>query len=263
MTQLEITDIDTENHTEDNSDGWQYICLVERPVVSELGDPIREALAVASVVSDSDGLEASDRARFAREAMSGVYGDADSTSRAQVTGGVVSWSCSESGMNVDGAVETAARKRVPHLIVDDFTVLGDSPGLIADRVKNAVDADVTVHIVSQGIEIGRENVDTVLKVLNGLDETGLELQRRADIRDIRGWLPETDRAGRPPLGFEKDDGELVPSPQMDEVRAVLSMRVNENISQRRAAKRLGVSPRTINRAMDNLDRYGVEDSADK
>jgi hypothetical protein len=99
-------------------------------------------------------------------------------------------------------------------------------------------------------------------VLDGLDNAGLELQRRADVRDVQRWLPETAQAGRPPLGYEKVDGELVPGPNIEDVRAVISMRLNEDINKREAADRLGVSPRTIGRAVDNCERYGLEDTGE-
>lgn len=104
----------------------------------------------------------------------------------------------------------------------------------------------------------------MLGVLDLLDESGVELQRAAEIRDVRDWLNGRslpDR-GRAPLGFTYDDGEVVPGENYDEVRAVLSMVLDDSpdgLSKRKAAERLGVAPRTVGRALDNLARYGLDD----
>jgi len=258
MVQLEITDIDTDNGERGQETAEEtFIAVATAETWSAQADALREVLAAVDAITNTD-LGASERESIVPRII-----NRDVILPTNIGPGMVAVGSSPGGININSAIEAMTSGGYVHLVIDDFASLGDSVTVIADRVSEIVEAGVTVHIVSQGIDVDRENADTVLGVLNGLDKTGLELQRRVDIRDIRDWLPETDRAGRPPLGFEKDDGELVPSPQMDEVRAVLSLRLNEDISQRKAAKRLGVSPRTINRAMDNLDRYGIEDSADE
>ena len=258
MVQLEITDIDTDNGKRGQETTEEtFIAVATAETRSAQADALREVLATVDAITNTD-LGASER-----ESIIPRIVNRDIILPTNIGPGRVAVGSSPDGVKIDSAIETMISDGYSHFVIDDFASLGDSVTVIADRVSEIVEGGVTVHIVSQGIDVDRENADTVLGVLNGLSKPGVELQRRGDIRDIRGWLPETDRAGRPPLGFEKDDGELIPSPQMDEVRAVLSMRLNENISQRKAAKRLGVSPRTINRAMDNLDRYGIEDSADE
>lgn len=59
--------------------------------------------------------------------------------------------------------------------------------------------------------------------------------------------------GRPPLGFEKDDGRLIEGANYDQVCAVLDMVAKEEMSKRQAAKELDTSRRTIVRAL-NRDR---------
>ena len=81
----------------------------------------------------------------------------------------------------------------------------------------------------------------------------------------RDWADGIDRdRGRAPLGFTyNNSGTVVPGENYDEVRAVLSMVLDdspESLSKRKAAERLDVAPRTVGRALDHLDRYGLEDS---
>lgn len=110
--------------------------------------------------------------------------------------------------------------------------------------------------------IDSDSADAVMGVLDSLDTGGVELQSAAAVRDVHDWLDgkDTHSHGRLPLGFDKVDGELVPAGNIDDVRAVLSMNPGPegDISKREAADRLGVSTRTINRALDNLDRYGLK-----
>lgn len=63
--------------------------------------------------------------------------------------------------------------------------------------------------------------------------------------------------GRPPLGFEKDDGQLIEGENYDQVCAVLDMVAKEEMSKRAAARELDTSRRTVTRALDRPDLYGL------
>jgi DNA invertase Pin-like site-specific DNA recombinase len=68
--------------------------------------------------------------------------------------------------------------------------------------------------------------------------------------------------GRAPLGFEKNDGELIPTSDFDSVCTVLEMVDEGEMSQRKASQRLDTSRTTIRRAIENEDRrelYGLDD----
>ncbi|MFC7073023.1 hypothetical protein ACFQJ7_12860 [Halovenus rubra] len=244
--------------TDDDGDtaGEAFVAVVTAETVSAVADPLRQVLAVTNVLADS-GLGAAERDKFVR----GVA-DAEEMGVNTAVGdggtGRVGFGRSPGDVGIDGAINYAVARGIPHFFVDSFVSFGRTHGVIADRIRELVEGDVEVHVVSQGFDINRENCEHVLGVLDGLDAAGLELQRRADVRDVQRWLPETAQAGRPPLGYEKVDGELVPGPNIEDVRAVISMRLNEDINKREAADRLGVSPRTIGRAVDNCERYGLE-----
>lgn len=238
-----------------DDDEVEFIALTRDQVLGEHGDLIRESLAVADVVTGGDGPGVTERARLARDVAAG-----EANNPAEVTGGLVSWSSSRSGRNADGAIDRLGRLGVDNLVIDKISVLGRTHDKIADRVEQAVDAGVSVHVVATGTEITAENVDVVLAVLGGLDTAGVELERETQVRDVHKWLDETTARGRPPIGFKNENGERVPAENYDEVRAVISMFRHGEISKRKAADRLDTSPRTVGRAADNPERYGLRPS---
>ncbi|MDZ5810568.1 hypothetical protein U4E84_04290 [Halorubrum sp. AD140] len=257
MTQLEITDVVEPEVNSEENDSESFIALTRAATLSLQESHLREVLAAADTVADA-GVGATERSKIVRRV---VDNEADQNP-ARVGPGWVSWSCAQDGSNADGAIQVALRDDIPHLFVYNFSVFGQSPGVISDRIREATDAGITVHIVSRGFDVNDENVGTVLTVLYGLDETGLELQREAEMRDVQAWTGgfSQDR-GRASLGFTYDDGEVVPGENFDEVRAVLAMVLDDSpdgLSRRQAAERLDASPRTISRAIEERpDRYGL------
>jgi len=258
MTQVDITEfgVDSSNESGGDTAGETFAVVVTAETWQELGDSLRPVLAATRVIADS-GLGKAERDKFVRSVVNQEV-DFPVTVGDENTGRVGA-ARSADGVEIDSAISYVTGARIPHFFVDSFVDFGESHGEIADRVRELVEGGVEVHVVSRGFDIDSENCESVLGVLDGLDAAGLELQRRADVRDVQRWLPDTAQAGRPPLGYEKIDGELVPGPNIEDVRAVISMRLNEDINKREAADRLGVSPRTITRAESNAGRYGLEE----
>ncbi|WP_408959413.1 hypothetical protein [Natrinema sp. 74] len=258
MPQVDITEFGTDDGNEAESDtaGKAFVVVVTAETWGEVDDSLRPALAATRTVAGS-GLGAAERDDITRSV---VNQEVELPATVGVDRqGLIGVGSSASDVDIDSAIGYATRSEIPHFFVNNLVTLGESPGEIADRVRELVDAGVEVHVVSQGFDITEDNADAVLGVLDGLDTDGLELQRRADVRDVQRWLPDNAQAGRPPLGYEKVDGELVPGPRFDAVRAVISVRLNEDIPKQKAADRLGVSPRTITRAEENAGRYGLDD----
>lgn len=254
MTQVDITQFDTDD--DGDTAGETFVAVVTGATWSEVDDSLRQVLAATTTIADS-GLGAAERDKIVRR-----FADAGEMGVNTTVGdggtGRVGVGRSPGGVGIDAAIGYATRSETPHFVVDNFATIGESHGAIADRVRELVDGGVEVHVVSQAFDIDSANCEHVLGVLDGLDAAGLEMQRRADVRDVQRWLPDAAQAGRPALGFTKIDGESVPGPRFDEVRAVVSLRLNEDIPKQKAAERLGVSPRTIGRAVDNAGRYGLE-----
>jgi len=63
--------------------------------------------------------------------------------------------------------------------------------------------------------------------------------------------------GRPPLGFEKDDGRLIEGENYDQVCAVLDMVQKGELSKRKAARELDTSRTTISRGIEKSKIYGI------
>lgn len=63
--------------------------------------------------------------------------------------------------------------------------------------------------------------------------------------------------GRPPLGFQKDDGRLVESEDYDQVVTVLDMVQKGEMTKRQAARELVTSRPTVDRALGRAELYGV------
>jgi DNA invertase Pin-like site-specific DNA recombinase len=63
--------------------------------------------------------------------------------------------------------------------------------------------------------------------------------------------------GRPPLGFEKEDGRLIEGENYDQVCAVLEMVDKEMLSKRKGAKELSTSRTTITRALEREGLYRI------
>jgi hypothetical protein len=170
--------------------------------------------------------------------------------------------------HVDAGVADVDRGPETDVVVDSIETLGETHSEIRDRVDTIVESGADLHLNDTGVVIDSESSKSVLGVLDSLDRGGVELQRAAKVQDVRDWLgsKELPDRGRAPLGFTYDDGELVTAENYDEVRAVLSMVLDDDpdsLSQRKAAESLDVAPRTIGRALDNLTRYGLDEDTEK
>ncbi|SEP24775.1 hypothetical protein SAMN04487948_12626 [Halogranum amylolyticum] len=68
---------------------------------------------------------------------------------------------------------------------------------------------------------------------------------------------EDDEYHPTPLGFEKDDGFLIEGENSHDVVSVLEMVQKDELSKRKAARRLETLPSTINREFNRGELYGL------
>lgn len=262
--QMQLTDIEGGQITEDDADGPVVCVIVHEPTRRELADATRSCLAHASQIISSDWTDSADRAELGRLIATGEY-PLDATVKRKHGHGLVV-GVDPDREHVAEGVAAVDRTSVTDVIVNNLVALGESHAEIRDQVDVLVRGGASLHLNDTGAEIDSGNCDALLGGLISLDKAGVELQRAAEVQDVRDWLDNRslpDR-GRAPLGFEYVDGELVTAENFDEVRAVLSMARagpdgERELSKRKAADRLGVAPRTVGRALDNLDRYGLEE----
>lgn len=267
--QMQLTDIDSLGNTDSGTDGDSEIdkccVIVERPTRKELARAVRSCLAHGNQIVNAGEVDSATRADYGHQISSGKIDLPDRAFPIEI-GGIAIGIDPDSRHVVNGVSVSEKTDDIRHVVVDSIGTLGKDHAEIRDRVETLVNSGVTVHLNDVAAEIDSDSAD-VLGVLHSLDKCGVDLQRAAEIRDVRDWADGIDRdRGRAPLGFTYDDsGTVVPGENYDDVRAVLSMVLDKSpdgLSKRKAADKLGVAPRTVGRAMDNLDRYGLGNLAD-
>ena len=261
--QMQLTDIDGGQVTDDDSSGTVVCVIVHEPTRKELASAVRSCLAHASQIVSGDWVDSADRAEIGRQIAAGES-PLDGEVKTKHGHGLALGIDPDRG-HVDAGVAAVDRSPVTDVVVDSIETLGGSHAEIRDRVDVLV-RDASLHLNDTGVVIDSDSADALLGVLDSLDRGGVELQRAAAVRDVQTWCDGIDRdRGRAPLGFTYNDGEVVPGDNIDEVRAVLSMVLDddpESLSRRKAGERLDVAARTIGRALDNADRYGLDDTGE-
>jgi len=129
----------------------------------------------------------------------------------------------------------------------------------AERLESA---GVALHIVDEGLTLEPGETDPYQKALFQLLGVFAELEANmAQQRTKEGIAArqESDdyHHGPAPLGFEKRDGALVQADNYHQVVTVLEMVQKDNLSKSKAADELDTSRRTINRALDRAELYGL------
>jgi DNA invertase Pin-like site-specific DNA recombinase len=128
-----------------------------------------------------------------------------------------------------------------------------------DRLK---EYGVELHVVSEGLTIKPDANDpfnrAMVRLLGVFAELEADIRRQNTREGIAARQQSEDyHHGRPPLGFNKQDGELIPAPNYHDVIAVLEMVQRGDLSKRKAAEELGTSRSTITRALDRAELYGL------
>lgn len=154
---------------------------------------------------------------------------------------------------------------------------GDVEAVVANsvsRVSRSIrDLDKTVetivdehgselHIVSEGLRMTGDNdpyQKAMLQLLGVFAELEAEMTRQRVREGIQTRLNNDEyHHGPAPLGFEKNDGHLIEAEGYDRVRATLELVRDDELSQRKAARELDTSRRTIRRAVDERpELYGL------
>jgi DNA invertase Pin-like site-specific DNA recombinase len=131
-------------------------------------------------------------------------------------------------------------------------------------VERLVDEnDAELHIISEGLRMTGESdpyQKAMLQLLGVFAELEAEMTRQRVREGIQTRMNNDDyHHGPAPLGFDKDDGYLVESGNFDQVRTVLEMVLDDELSKRRAARQLDSSRRTVNRALERLELYNLDE----
>ena len=130
----------------------------------------------------------------------------------------------------------------------------------AERLR---EADVELHVVSEGLEMRPDEEDPYQRALFQMLGVFGELEakiKRQNIREGIAARQESDeyRHGPAPLGFEKDNGRLVEAANYQRVCEVLDQVIREEMSKRQAARELHTSRKTVRRAVEERgELYGL------
>ncbi|MFC6940409.1 recombinase family protein [Salinirubellus sp. GCM10025818] len=132
-----------------------------------------------------------------------------------------------------------------------------------DRTAERVaDGRAELHILAEGLTMRPDDNDPYQKALFRLLGVFAELEAEMVQQRTREGIAARQREenyhhGRPPLGFQKEDGRLLEGENYDHVVTVLDMVQKEEISKRQAARELGTSRPTVDRALKRTDLYGL------
>ena len=130
----------------------------------------------------------------------------------------------------------------------------------ADRVR---DANAELHVVSEGLTLrpGDDDPyqDALFQLLGVFAELEAKIKRKNVAEGIAARQANSDyHHGPAPLGFEKEDGQLIEAAAYDRVCTVLDAVVRGEMSKRQASKELDTSRRTVQRAIeDRSELYGL------
>lgn len=136
---------------------------------------------------------------------------------------------------------------------------------ISDLERTATrleDAGVELHVMSEGLTLRPDESDpyqtALFQLLGVFAELEANMAQQRTREGIAARQQEEDyHHGRPPLGFEKDDGHLLEDEQYHDVVAALELVAKGELSKRKAAQRLDCARPTITRALDRPDLYGL------
>lgn len=129
----------------------------------------------------------------------------------------------------------------------------------ADRVTGA---GAELHLVNEGLVMMPEDDDpfqnALFRLLGVFAQLEAELAQQRTREGIAARMNEEGyHHGRPPLGFEADDGYLIQAENYHDVVAVLEMVKRDELSKRAASRELGCGRPTIDRALNRSELYGV------
>lgn len=134
-----------------------------------------------------------------------------------------------------------------------------------DRTVEVVveENNTALHIISEGFDLVPGQDDpyqrAMLQILGVFAELEAEMAQLRTKEGLRTRMENEDyHHGPAPLGFKKNDGHLIEVDGYDRVRTVLQMVIEDELSKRKAARELDTSRRTINRAIERVELYGIE-----
>jgi len=151
---------------------------------------------------------------------------------------------------------------VDAVVVHEISRMARSLQDLERTVSRVTDEGGEVHFVRDGLSFGdgkeRPMHRLQLQMLGAFSEWEARVKQMNTREGIAARQQQDDyHHGPAPLGFEKDDGQLVEAQNYHDVVAVLEMVQKGELSKRKAADRLNCARSTVNRGLDRSDLYGL------
>lgn len=154
------------------------------------------------------------------------------------------------------------------VVVGSVSRICRSIGDLQTTAERLEDAGVSLHIVDEGLTLRPGETDPYQQALFQLLGVFAELEANMAQQRTREGIAARQESddyhhGPAPLGFEKRDGALVQGGDYHDVTAALDMVRKDELSKRKAANELGTSRRSIDRALERGDLYGLGTSPEE
>lgn len=158
-------------------------------------------------------------------------------------------------------MEAVESGEIDAVVVHEVSRVSRSIRDLDRTVERLRENDAELHIISEGLTMKPDDADpyqtALLQLLGVFAELEASMTRKRVKEGIAARMDNEEyHHGRAPLGFEKDDGQLVEGDDYHNVAAVLEMVEKDELSKRKAADELDSSRRTINRALGRMELYG-------
>ncbi|GGC53107.1 recombinase family protein [Haloferax sulfurifontis] len=151
---------------------------------------------------------------------------------------------------------------VDAVVVHEISRMARSLQDLERTVSRVTDAGAEVHFVRDGLSFGDGKDQPMHRLQMQMLGAFAEWQARVKQMNVREGIAARQQSedyhhGPAPLGFSKDDGQLVEADNYHDVVAVLDMVQKDELSKRKAAQRLDCARSTIGRALDRAELYGL------
>ena len=160
-------------------------------------------------------------------------------------------------------MENVENGQIDAVVVKDMSRIARSVRDLMRTVDRFREHDVAVHFIDDPVQVDPTDddptQDLMLQILGAVAEFEAKITQQR-VRDGIAARKESEEYhhGPAPLGFEKDDGQLIETSEYDRVCSVLDMVEAGELSQRKAAERLDTSRKTIRRSLDDRpELYGL------
>ncbi|PSP81425.1 resolvase [Halobacteriales archaeon QS_1_68_20] len=151
---------------------------------------------------------------------------------------------------------------VDAVVVQEISRMARSLQDLQRTVERVTDEEVEVHFVRDSLSFGDGKESPMARLQMQMLGAFSEWEARVKQMNTREGIAARQandgyHHGPAPLGFEKDDGQLVEAENYHDVVATLDMVKKNELSKRKAADRLDCARSTVSRALDRSELYGL------